>query len=340
MPRLASSTLLASLAWASLVGCQPIHREAPAEAGAQGEGPAARPAPVPAPVLAPSVEPWQWVHIEGPYAMRDLHEGQQRYELRVDEAADQLRVRKVLGTSADPDSPGLPQWVRAFESHFVDAATLIHREDRLFMLHHSQIASGCTLRALDPATGQVRWETQLQGLGPVAHSKYRNQVQMRVHGDRVIVYGWESQGAYIEVVDASTGQTIEHRLVPDALVGAIEAPPDDPPGWVPPRNPTEMLVMDEGLRVEIDWHAGSSGGQVRGRRGDELEWERPVWALGPLAHSEYLSHLEVEPIGDRVWIRGVESYGKYVEVLEPQTGDVVAWHRWVDPDTYAGLLEF
>jgi hypothetical protein len=73
---------------------------------------------------------------------------------------------------------------------------------------------GCTLVAFDLLAGKELWRTNLKGIGPVRHSKYRNQVWIEpLYEGAVIVFGNEAAGKYIEIVDRKTGQTLGHRLV-------------------------------------------------------------------------------------------------------------------------------
>ncbi len=55
---------------------------------------------------------------------------------------------------------------------------------------------------------------QLKGLPLAAHSQYRNQVILERDGDLVVVYGKESNGRYIEFLDARTGKTVGHKKLP------------------------------------------------------------------------------------------------------------------------------
>jgi hypothetical protein len=81
-------------------------------------------------------------------------------------------------------------------------------DDVLYYSSHSPIASGATIVAVDLRTGKVLWKNSLRGLGPIAHSQYRNQVWMQVGSDVVAVQGEESAGNYVELVDRKTGKTL------------------------------------------------------------------------------------------------------------------------------------
>ena len=84
----------------------------------------------------------------------------------------------------------------------------------MYSARHSDISSGCALYAFDLQTGRLKWTVNLTGLGPIAHSKYFNLVQTKMIGGRVVVFGWEAAGRYVEARDAATGAMISHQLVP------------------------------------------------------------------------------------------------------------------------------
>jgi len=103
----------------------------------------------------------------------------------------------------------LPEIPAAGGAVIVDVPT-----KRVYVAHHSVIASGATLYALDLATGAQRWATKVQGLGPVSHSKYYNHVTLRLEAGLVVVGGDEAQGRYLEAFDPETGKMRWNRREP------------------------------------------------------------------------------------------------------------------------------
>jgi hypothetical protein len=99
--------------------------------------------------------------------------------------------------------------VLAFRGHWETAFTRLG--DTLFVAEFSPIASGCAVVAFDLTTGRQVWRCRLRGLGPVAHSRYRNRVTIETDGRVVLVRGWEALGRYIEVVDPKTGKSAGHK---------------------------------------------------------------------------------------------------------------------------------
>lgn len=109
------------------------------------------------------------------------------------------------------DPQGQPRWTTAVPSDFVPGAALVAADDRVILVHHSIISSGATAVALDAATGRILWTTDLQALGPVAHSEYLNHVAVELQGGAIVVFGAEAAGRYIEVVDLDGRTTSNHR---------------------------------------------------------------------------------------------------------------------------------
>jgi PQQ enzyme repeat len=91
---------------------------------------------------------------------------------------------------------------------------IVIRGDVLYVADYCPIASGCTVLAFDLTTGKKAWQQQLEGIGPVSHSKYRNRVAMTVekHPDvahfALVITGWEVSGQYVEVIDLTTGKQL------------------------------------------------------------------------------------------------------------------------------------
>jgi hypothetical protein len=96
----------------------------------------------------------------------------------------------------------LHEWKGHHESPFVIVG------DVLYYSEHSPIASGATIVAVDLKAAKQKWKTHLKGLGPISHSKYRNQVALAVAPDVVTVQSEESSGSYVELVDPATGKTL------------------------------------------------------------------------------------------------------------------------------------
>ena len=91
--------------------------------------------------------------------------------------------------------------------------SLAQREGVVYYPVHSPIGSGCKVVAFDLTAKKELWSTGLKGMGLVLHSWYRNQVRLEVlDGDTLRVWGKESAGRYVEIVDRTTGKTVGHKV--------------------------------------------------------------------------------------------------------------------------------
>ena len=73
-------------------------------------------------------------------------------------------------------------------------------------------SSGCAVLAFDLKTQKQLWKTTLKGLGPIAHFRYANSVNLEIiNNNAVRIFGNESAGQYLEIVDLKTGKTVGHQ---------------------------------------------------------------------------------------------------------------------------------
>ncbi len=105
---------------------------------------------------------------------------------------------------------------------FPGGALAIHG-NTVLVARFCAIASGTEIEAYDLAAGTFLWRTRLYGVGPVAHSEYFNDVELRVatvgtaaaSPPRLIVSGFEAAGKYLEVLDLASGQILGNRKIPE-----------------------------------------------------------------------------------------------------------------------------
>ena len=81
-----------------------------------------------------------------------------------------------------------------------------------FFAHYSRRVTGCTVVAYNLDTGQRFWTSELEALGNVPHSAYRNQVTMELAPEAVWIRGHELAGDYIEVLNRITGKCLGHKV--------------------------------------------------------------------------------------------------------------------------------
>ena len=113
----------------------------------------------------------------------------------------QVRIVKAKET--------IHQWDTHLGGAFVfSGSTLVYS-------NHLEAAPGCELIAWDLKNAKQLWTTPLKAVPVGPTSQYRNQINLKIQDDEIIVYGDESRGQYIEKVDLETGKTIYHQLGPD-----------------------------------------------------------------------------------------------------------------------------
>jgi hypothetical protein len=72
--------------------------------------------------------------------------------------------------------------------------------------------TGCAVVAYDLKSQKQLWKTDLKGIGPIDHFQYSNSVNLEIiNNDAVRVFGNETAGQYLEIVDLKTGKTVGHR---------------------------------------------------------------------------------------------------------------------------------
>src|SRR5262249_42895934 len=127
---------------------------------------------------------------------------------------------QIIGDRSRRD-PYDPYTVRVIEGGVVacsfpahDETVFTRRGDVLHVARVCPLPTGCPVAAYDLKSWERLWECSLRGIGPIGHSEYRNQVNITTDGDAVVVYGKESNGRYIEYVDAKEGKTIGHKKLP------------------------------------------------------------------------------------------------------------------------------
>lgn len=157
---------------------------------------------------------------------------------------DVAQTRTVDCVASGGKNPGARVWGWDEAGAFVEDAAVATESDVLFVALFSNIGSGCELRAYRITTGEELWRTHLVGLGPIDHSEYLNDVQLQLRPERVLVFGWESEGRYIEVVDRGSGRTIDTLRI--STKGATSKPSSPPPAA-----PTEP--PHPGAAASIPW---------------------------------------------------------------------------------------
>ncbi|MCH9683392.1 MAG: hypothetical protein K0V04_18290, partial [Deltaproteobacteria bacterium] len=234
---------------------------------------------------------------------------------------------------------GSTQWTTIVGAPSDEAAALAWAGDVL-VAHYHPMSSGADLTRLDGDTGKPIWSVPLRARGQVDHSKYRNDVQLRVAAGLVWVYGWESDGAYVETRSLEDGFMDNHlrveRGLPDIDWRAVPETTFDPsivwPHAVDDCSTGASLEHD-GMTYVVQACSISSGARLSARpsRGSEWTWHANLLGIGPISHSAYSNRVALEWKDDHLVVYGDEAMGRYVEVIETRTGATVVNKRWIMP---------
>jgi hypothetical protein len=99
----------------------------------------------------------------------------------------------------------------SWEGHFRSVFSL--NGDVLVYADFLPTRTGCSVVAYDLKTQKQLWKANLKGLGDIAHFRYSNSVNLEIlKNDAIRVFGNESAGQYLEIVDLKTGKTVGHRI--------------------------------------------------------------------------------------------------------------------------------
>ena len=147
---------------------------------------------------------WQWTERES-QIVSYLLRGSEKYEISLVRPAGKPNSW-LINAIVSQDERELHKW----QTHHEGTFTIIG--DILVYSTHSPIATGVQITAYDLSIGKLEWQTHLKGVGPVFHSKYRNQINLAVNDGVVTVYGKESSGQYIEKLNLTSGELISNTL--------------------------------------------------------------------------------------------------------------------------------
>jgi hypothetical protein len=257
---------------------------------------------------------WRWSHY-GPEAIkRGAHE-QRSQELGDATISLEVGVKpeRIVVKSRVQGGKGLERWSYTLEDAlFVTGAALmvtpalrlqgstphLGGDGELVVLAvYPRISSGCTLIALDAETGALRWRSALTALGPVDHSKYRNDVQLAMFEGKIVVYGYEASGRYIEIVDPETGRTLHNISPSGGYEWADWGWQQQPEGRERERGRLESrwASSEEGTRgreIKLLRGAGPRWSVVLGARGDERELEVAASEERPFKSSQVAAHAD------------------------------------------------
>jgi hypothetical protein len=150
---------------------------------------------------------WTDVATEGLSDTADLEPDYQLH-LKLTPLRDGRRRMRAIVETADGKQ-------QLYEWDVRDSLPFVVRDHVFYRAEYHPSSTGCSVLAFDLKAGKELWNAKLKGLGPIDHSKYRNRVRMEKVDDTVFaVYGDESAGKYVELVEYATGRTLGHKVFP------------------------------------------------------------------------------------------------------------------------------
>jgi len=249
-------------------------------------------------------------------------------------------------------------WTRSLDADSPVEGALVVDLSGLYVAQYSPYSSGCTLIALDPGTGATRWRVEAKALGPVAHSKTQNEVQLRLMDGQLVLFGSEAFGRYVEQRSPKNGKLLAHHRVSDPLAtepwswdteerNAHRLPSEYGGHYVFSPHPETDRILRYGRSGSLLWeHTVKSEGACAAAAFHEVSnrvfvvhycryangaklvsldaqrgtvhWSRPVLGLGSVPHSEYINTLQVGSHALGIAVYGRESGGHYIELFDPE----------------------
>lgn len=229
-----------------------------------------------------------------------------------------------------------------------------------------RLARGYQVHALEATSGKVRWMVEVRpyALPPGSHGdSFEQSLQLELRGQRVLVHGLNAVAPFVDVLDARSGRVLQSGAPPPRLTRLTFGARGERPARSLPRGVRVRVVKGKtsaevqrlaGKRTE--WRTqldepfrGAAATLVRDQllyvahyspiatgvkiyalamEGGKLQWKRTPRGLGPIEHSGYRNKVELSHIEGHLVVRGEESSGRYVEVLDPRTGRPVAAQQW------------
>ncbi len=95
---------------------------------------------------------------------------------------------------------------------FDDHLVIVEAGEHVVAISYCSGASGAYGFGLAPESGAIEWRSSVGSIGSIGHSRYANEVRAVARGDRLVVYGEESGGSYVGVVDARHGRLIGYEV--------------------------------------------------------------------------------------------------------------------------------
>ena len=278
------------------------------------------------------------------------------------------------------DDAGAAAWTAQLDAADGDHGALLLNDQRLVVAQHPFGTTGGVVIALDAASGAELWRVDLLALGPIDHNRYGNTIQLALIDGQLAVFGSETQGKYIEVIDPNSGARISNRRLSDdpiwnrlasipwawqgtartwyeipievggaagrryrftneeRLMGDqlperafVERIDGDTALWTAELRPygscgNAALAEIAELVLVVYYCSISSGAELYAFDVDSgaQRYMVSLVGIGPIGHSKYYNEVRVASDAGYLIVYGNEAFGRYIEVIDPTTGTLVA----------------
>lgn len=335
------------------------------------QAPTLTPKPTPMPTSTSTPSPpsagapaWRWIHFAAPsqpfpdIGPLEVFAGDHACSVV---ARGEHEAKQVCCTQAQR------RWCVSLGEDFVPGVSLACSDDTLFVADYGAIASGARIAAHRLVDGTLLWTREALAIGPQEHSEYFNVVQLRLIEGRLIAYGDESHGAYVEVMDPSSGALLDHaRVEPPKVEWQWDASAPEPEPQIELALPEGgrcrfvgesasdratlecsgahpwsreldadfvgrgALALADGLVVLVTWSRIANGARAHAfeRETGELVWAREIEGIGPQDHSKYSNLVQIVVNEGLVIVHGDEAHGRYSEALALDSGALRWSIRW------------
>jgi hypothetical protein len=88
-----------------------------------------------------------------------------------------------------------------------NACDFILKGEKLYIANYHPIATGSSLHCYDLTKKKVIWTADVKQIN-ASHSEYYNSVVLGLYKDKVLMYGLEANGEYLQVFDADSGERL------------------------------------------------------------------------------------------------------------------------------------
>lgn len=142
---------------------------------------------------------WHWEHYVG--LLSSMGETNSRFKVRFERSRD-----KQLMTVLDGE-----RTVGSWKVYHLTLFRIV--ENRLYFAFWDWQRIGSTIVAIDLETGNELWRQKTKALGATGRGlRSGNLLNLDVTPKGVVIWGWESDGRYVELKSLTTGETIEQKI--------------------------------------------------------------------------------------------------------------------------------